>query len=547
MNNPNHNGQSTGAQWLALLNSRDQIDLRQYWFILWRRKWWVIVPGFIITCCSIAYALFFVRSIYEASTTLQVGSSRLLNRSVREVIPGASGGVNAYELTRKILGSNYLSQLIQRLELTKDEKAMREARSLHSRNPSLSIDELLERVLLEALRKNISVTMVQGGELFHIAARHESPQMAYYLSKTLAEIFIDESKRNELRGIRGAMEFSEEQLAIYKAKADESEEKLRKLKERITSSQVKNAGLTTEQFLKLRELKNSIDIAISDKQQRLAQLQKTVPSSSRASLWDGDAELSRLRSRMNERLDDFRMMASTTTWQDNSEIMLNNDLHIMRQEGHRLLAEVIARQYPGFDAATRQTILEYQSFLNDLHILQARAKVTGDVLKSFEQQATTEPSVQLELRRFEDELEQNRRVYRMFFEQSRGSQIEEALQHSDADFKYSIVEPARVPIFAVGGSKRNFVVVGFLASLAVGLALVVGLEFLDQTIRSVEDVEKYLQLPVWGIVPKMSAPFSSWNAAFKEVTEEAPSRRRPVGNNGSPEEPDSSHNLSITA
>jgi hypothetical protein len=305
--------------------------------------------------------------------------------------------------------------------------------------------------------------------------------------------------------------------------------------------------MTTEQFLKLRELKNSLDIAINDKQQRVTQLQKSSPLTSVESLWEKDAELSRLRSRIDERMKDFRTMANTITWQDNNEIMLNNDLHILRQEGHRRLAEVIARQHPGADAAARQTILDYQSFLNDLYILQSRAKVTDEVMKSFEQKATTEPSVQLELRRLEDELEQNRRVYRMFFEQSRGSQIEEALQHSDADFKYSIVEATRVPIYAVGGSKRKFVVMGFLASLAIGLGLVVGLEFFDQSIRSVEEVEKYLQLPVWGIVPKMSAPFSSWNAAFKEVTEEAQSDRRSVGNNGHPEEPDSSRNLSLTA
>jgi hypothetical protein len=141
----------------------------------------------------------------------------------------------------------------------------------------------------------------------------------------------------------------------------------------------------------------------------------------------------------------------------------------------------------------------------------------------------------LELHRFEDELEQNRRVYRMFYDQSRGSQIEAALQNNDADFKYSIVEPARVPIFAVGGSKRNFVLMGFAASLAVGLALVIGLEFFDQSIRSVEDIEKNLQIPVWGIIPKISAPLSSWHSTFKNASK-APGASRTGANNSHPQD-----------
>jgi uncharacterized protein involved in exopolysaccharide biosynthesis len=192
---------------------------------------------------------------------------------------------------------------------------------------------------------------------------------------------------------------------------------------------------------------------------------------------------------------------------------------LLRQECQRLLTSLIARLYPAAEATMQQTMVSYQLDQVDLYILNARVKIADEVLNSFVKMAATAPADQLELQHLEDDLEQNRRIYKLFSEQSRGSQIEEALQHSDAEFKYGIFEPARLPIYAVTGSKRKFVSLCFVAGLAFGVAMIFLLEFLDQSIRSVEEVEELLHIPVWAIIPKISAPFNSWHRGLKKSTE----------------------------
>ncbi len=59
------------------------------------------------------------------------------------------------------------------------------------------------------------------------------------------------------------------------------------------------------------------------------------------------------------------------------------------------------------------------------------------------------------------------------------------------------------------GPKRLLIVLGvFIMSLGAGIGLAFFLEYLDDTIKSVEDVERYAQLPMLGIIPAIVASSS---------------------------------------
>jgi uncharacterized protein involved in exopolysaccharide biosynthesis len=518
MNSQRENGQAGAEQLLSFLNSKPQIDLRHYWFIILRRKWWGMAIIFLVTLGSVIYALLFVRPYYEASSTIQVLPSRLLNRSVREITPGVSDAVDYRELQRKILSTDYLLQVVQRLDLVKDQRAIAVAKGMRARNPSVPFDELLQRVLVSNLRTKIRASMIPGSMLFQITARNESPEPAYLMVKTLTDIFIDESKKNELRGIRGVREFSNEQLAIYQAKVDEAEENLRRFKARLATSQTQNVGISAENVARLRELISSSELAISDRQRHLAQLKQRLPAAATKPLWDDDSDLARVKAQINAKLQDFKKNVRITGLQSNYVMTLNSDISLLRQECQRLLAGIIPRLYSQLDPAMQQALAEYQLGQIDLYILRTQATIANEVLNTFVNLAASQPADQLELQRLEDEVAKNRRVYNLFFEQSRGTQIEEALQNSDANFKYVLIEPARIPISPEGGSKRQFVSMSFLVSLAIGIGAIFVLEMLDQSIRSIEDVEQYLQLPVWGIIPRVSVPFKVWHENLKKLS-----------------------------
>lgn len=67
----------------------------------------------------------------------------------------------------------------------------------------------------------------------------------------------------------------------------------------------------------------------------------------------------------------------------------------------------------------------------------------------------------------------------------------------------TIVEAAKVPSGASGPNKSKIVLTATGAGIVLALSLVVILEFLDNTIQTGEDVEKYLGIPVLAQVNKI--------------------------------------------
>src|SRR5205085_7798503 len=65
----------------------------------------------------------------------------------------------------------------------------------------------------------------------------------------------------------------------------------------------------------------------------------------------------------------------------------------------------------------------------------------------------------------------------------------------------STVEEARVPGEPIGPPRLRNIMVALLLSLGVGIGLAFLLDYLDDTLKSVEDVDRHIHLPTLAIIP----------------------------------------------
>jgi hypothetical protein len=89
-------------------------------------------------------------------------------------------------------------------------------------------------------------------------------------------------------------------------------------------------------------------------------------------------------------------------------------------------------------------------------------------------------------------------------EQSQGIQIEEAIQHAYASNRFQILEP---PVKPIEPNNLSLIVLGvgilFFASSA-GIGIVYVREYLDRSIRTVEEAESYFNVQVIGVIPHLN-------------------------------------------
>lgn len=65
-----------------------------------------------------------------------------------------------------------------------------------------------------------------------------------------------------------------------------------------------------------------------------------------------------------------------------------------------------------------------------------------------------------------------------------------------------IIEQAQPPLLPKGTSKQLTMAIAFFIGISLGVMLAFGLEYIDHTIKSPQDVEAFLRLPVLGSLPK---------------------------------------------
>ncbi|MCF6158933.1 MAG: lipopolysaccharide biosynthesis protein [wastewater metagenome] len=65
-----------------------------------------------------------------------------------------------------------------------------------------------------------------------------------------------------------------------------------------------------------------------------------------------------------------------------------------------------------------------------------------------------------------------------------------------------IIEQAQVPLQPIGTSKRITMAIALFIGMSLGIMLAFGLEYIDHTIKSPQDIETFLNLPVLGSIPK---------------------------------------------
>lgn len=98
------------------------------------------------------------------------------------------------------------------------------------------------------------------------------------------------------------------------------------------------------------------------------------------------------------------------------------------------------------------------------------------------------------------ELDTARGLYTEFLNKTKQADLQLVEQHNNL----KVVETAEVPNSPIGPQRLRTIVIGFLVSLIVAVGLAFFLEYLDNTVKSVEDIERVAQLPTLAVIPAIS-------------------------------------------
>ncbi|NIT59127.1 MAG: hypothetical protein GWN00_23760 [Aliifodinibius sp.] len=483
---------------MNIFDSKNSFDWRDYLKILRRRIWYFLVP-FVLVVSVGAHKITSNQPIYQSSCYIytQPSSMHLLPSSIKESLPR----VSRFSLNKHVLSKEYFTQLIDHLELDQDQALRNRAKLMKATFPDKSVDEIVEILLLRRLKSSIKAGNI-GPNILAIKAKASTPDLAYSLVKALTEIYISDSMERAMKGVQDALSFNDKQTSIYKEKLEEAEKNLERFKRELISSKVGNESLTVESLNRIQNALIAIEIITKEKKDYLEYLSRRLDSLDLTKEFtSNDPTIRRLRQTIDEKVQEMAGMMQRFSWKSPEVINVNRKINDSREEIRDEIGEFLKEKYAYLEAKTRNLHLEKAITDIDLEIQNKKAMALQELIASFREEKSQNPSNEMTLSKLEADVAVNRRLYNMFLRQNQGVKIEERIAQADASDRFKMLEPPNKPTQPINAGMRMILMVTLFTAFGCGLGAVIMREYLDQSVRTVNEAVEAFQLPVIGVLP----------------------------------------------
>ena len=491
-----------------------KIDIQSYWKIFWRKKYYFVIPVVLSLVISIA-GVRMLTPLYQSFTLLSIEDQNILERTMGRYITAVEERNREMNMRyRSIIETrlesrSFLESVVKDLGLDRSPELLQAMRQMNGvETEGAELENLLMRRLVFLLREKISIENPNPG-FFRVGVYDTDPRTAFNLASTVSEVFIESMRQARLQGIRQAGAFSDEQLAIYKEKLEASEKELTEVRREMVDRTVESNPVTTGNLHYAEAVKNSLaaeigqnEIALDRVRGRLVSIFDLVPSTDKLA---SDETVQNLENRLlahgGEQL--LRDLISGQETESRDE-----QFEFISEELRRSIKDIVSEEYKTFSAELHPLITEYFFQQKLLGFYRSKSRRLQGYIDQHRTNTKRRPILDREFNRLSGEVETNRAIYQAFLESKTSAQITEAIQNTNLGFHISIVEDADMPMAPVKPEPIKIILVALLFGASCGIGSILVTEYMDDSFRNVEEVQRFLKLPVLGTVPKTISSFS---------------------------------------
>jgi len=489
---------------------KKQFNWRNLSQSLIRRKYLII--GIIVLCLTVGflYAMLAAEK-YVSFSTIMITDTDLLSSSQLRFVPNYPHE-ELEMFRRRITSHDFLNKLLDSLYLTQNPKLAAQVRISCQEHPDVNPTIIAEQVYHEYLKKNISARLVSYN-MIEIKASGPTAHEAYRTARALTNLAINESKENQVKTVSTANSFSQQQMEIYKKKLAEAEDRLFQFNRGMVDATLENNELSAEKSQELEAIMLSNDIELQTKQaqyqERSGALNLLTPDQRK----ELDRRQTDLKRKLFGRIQDLNQLLKKFNWRDIEIIQLNEQIAALKNEYKDRLLTFFTPIYSGEWASRLEDAIKAEYLSLEIALIRENQLSLSSIINHHNRNLLAKPSQNALKERLEREVRSNRDMYDLFAQLARGAEIRESVQLTEAQFRYKVITPPVQPLERIQPARRRIMMIALFMGLVLAIGAVLGLEALNTSIRCVEDVPKFLGVPVLATIPRIEPrhkKHSSW-------------------------------------
>ena len=480
-----------------VLEAEEGPDLLAHWRTIRKRR----LAIFMVFCVAFTLALLATlkqKPIYRAKTLIEIQKENPNVATVQELFELETVSDTYLETQYRILNSEALARrVIEELRLTESPelsppppwwmpRRAQPARDAAASGSASATNPQVYQATLEEFQDRLSVKPVKRSRLVGVSFDSQDPDLASRIVNTLAANYINMTLEARWDATQKATEWLGQQLLGLKAKLEKSEEELQRYATRNGLLFLEGEKGTVENIVnqRLRQLQEELTRAQAVRYEKES-LYRLIQAGDYGSL-PGVFE-SKLMQDLTARLAELSRERAQLLTTFSPEYPRVRQLQSQVDE----VESVLERER---DRAARRITKDYQAAGEREQLLQ-------QAFREEESRANVvaERSVQYNI--LKREVETNRQLYEGLLQRMKEAGVSAGLKASNV----RIVDVAEPPQKSVKPRILLNLSLGALLGLALGVGLALLQEHLDNTVKSGEDVERFLQLPALAFIPSVQS------------------------------------------
>ncbi|RMF63283.1 MAG: polysaccharide biosynthesis tyrosine autokinase [Calditrichaeota bacterium] len=350
------------------------------------------------------------------------------------------------------------------------------------------------RSAVESFQSRINVRWEdRAGTLMRLTLTDTDPKVVAEMTNRLAEIYIAQSSSVKKEMSQARVKILEEQLQKAREELEASERELVQFKKKYEVALDADQKGQLNQLALLEKKRDDLETTLKTLNDLL---QKKEEEERALAGPDADPYATDLRYVMNE-------IASHPAFDGSAAMLIKRSrLKDLETQWRAIVNSTTER-----NIKARQVLAQIRSLHTEIEQI-ARREMIG-IQQELEQTKREIAQQEYKLKQLparESELSELTRrnsvlakKYQDLLAKSQDATISAAVETGDIE----ILDPAIVPDAPTNKDKKQKAILGGLFGILLGMGVVVVTEFLNKTLRSVDDVRRYLKLPILGTIPQI--------------------------------------------
>ena len=481
-----------------------EIHLRDYWKVVRKRRW-TVLAFFLIVVITTGVATYSMKPVYRATTTIKINKENPQIVDFKEIFSVNTTDLDYYQTEYKILESRSLARkVIGTLKLSEDPEFLPEPptafqqwksdliASISGLFPSSpkgvapgedqnSAESKKDTSLINSFLGRLKIEPIRNSRLVKIHFESKYPQLCAKVTNALAESYIRMNLDARVNTSEQAKEWLDKQLDLLKAKVERADEALQTFGSKHDIVSLEDKENVTMQ--RLTELNEALTRAEADRMAKEGIYKQVREKQSDSLPTTLESKMLQDLKQTYVQLESHYIKLSETYKPEYPEMLrLKSQMEVIRRRIDTEVSKVIEGLRNEYESLLRREALLRQAF-------------DEQKKKAMEMK---QKAIQYNI--LKREADTNKELHKGLLQRMKEVGVSAGITASNVN----IVDQAEVPIGSYKPNKRMNLILAAVVGLFLGVGLAFFFEYLDNTVKTPQDLEQFIRLPSFGMVPEIS-------------------------------------------